>query len=187
MEKGLFLSRDEGKISDVLDIDSLSNEYAELGATKVYDSFFSVKSQKSILKTIKQNKLEAVVFAGNSPKYFENVISGSIIIDKVKKLGINKNKIGFANIREQVAFCGNGENGDATLKAKLLIDVALNKVEVRHKAKVTHIPARKSVLVIGANAGGIFACNELLNKGYRVFLIEKKTSFLSKAESNDII
>lgn len=187
METGLFLSRDEGKISDILDIDSLSNEYTDLGATKVYDSFFSVKSQKSILKTIKHNKLEAVVFAGNSPKYFENVISGSSIIDKIKKLGINKNKIGFANIREHVAFCGNGENGDATQKAKLLIDVALNKVEVRHKAKVTHIPARKSVVVIGANAGGIFACNELLNKGYRVFLIEKNSSFFSNPENNDII
>lgn len=187
METGLFLSRDEGNISDVIDVDLLSNNFTELSTTKVYDSFFSAQSQKSILKTIKQKNLKAVVFAGNSPKYFENVLSGSTIIDKVKKLGINKNKIGFANIREQVAFCVKGENGDATHKAKLLIDVALNKVEVRHEAKTTHIPARKSVLVIGANAGGIFACNELLNKGYRVFLIEKGTSFLSYSEANDII
>lgn len=187
METGLFLSRDEGNISDVLDIDSLSNEYTDLSAIKVYDSFFSVKSQKSILKTIKQRNLKAVVFAGNSPKYFENVTSGTSIIDKVKKLGVNKNKIGFANIREQVAFSSIGENGSATQKAKLLIDVALNKVKVRHEAKVTHIPARKSVLVIGANAGGIFACNDLLNKGYRVFLIEKSSTFSLNPKNSEII
>ena len=187
METGLFLSRDDGSISDVLDFDSLSKEYTDLSAIKIYDNFFSVKSQKSILKTIKQKHLDSVVFAGNSPKYFENVISGSNIIDKVKKLGINKNKIGFANIREQVAFSSKSENGEVTQKAKLLIDVALKKVKVRHDAKINRIPTRKSVLVIGANAGGVFASVELINKGYNVVLIDKDSSFQNYQANNDII
>ena len=187
METGLFLSRDEGNISDVLDIESLSKEYADLSAIKIYDNFFSPKSQKNILKTIKQKHLDAVVFAGNSPKYYENVISGSNIIDKVKKLGINKNKIGFANIREQVAFSSKSQNGEATKKAKLLIDVALNKVKVRHDAKINPIPTRKSVLVIGANAGSIFASVELINKGYDVVLIDKDASFKNYQSNNDLI
>lgn len=177
MEIGLFISHDEGRISEILDLESLSREYDDLGAIRTYDSFFSLKAQKSILKTIQRRKLEGVVFAGNSPDYFEHALSGSNIIKDIQKLGINKNKIGFANIRELVALPHQHENGSATQKAKLLIDVALNRVETSHAAKVTTVATRKSVLIIGANSGGIIACNELLKKGYRIYLLDKHKSF----------
>ena len=127
MRTGLFLSREDGIISSIVDVDLLAREFSHLPAVKVYDSFFRYNDQQDILKTVDENGLEAIVFAGNSPKYFDRVLAGGLIIEALKSHGIDENKIAFANIKEQVALAHSGENGTATEKAHLLINVALAK------------------------------------------------------------
>jgi heterodisulfide reductase subunit A-like polyferredoxin/coenzyme F420-reducing hydrogenase delta subunit len=184
MKTGLFLSRDDGMISGTVDVDALASEYSYLPIAKTYDNFFSFTAQQDILKIIDENSLDAVVLAGNSPKYYDRVSGGSLILEALKKHGINENKIAFANIKEQVALPHKGENGKATKKAKLLIDVALEKVEMCHNIKSITVAPRKSVLVIGTTAGGIIAAKELLEKGYKVYLIERLSSIRKQVDTD---
>jgi len=168
MKTGLFLSRDNGTISDTVDVDMLAREYSHLPAAKVYDNFFSYEGQQDILKTVKENGLDAIVLAGNSPKYYDIVEGGGLILDAIKSSGVNENKIAFANIKEQVALSHRGENEKATKKAKLLIEVALTKVEMCHTIKLSTLSPRRSVMVVGTTIGGIIAARELLAKGYKL-------------------
>ncbi len=173
MKIGIFLSRGNGIISDTIDVDALADEYSGLAVRKVCDSFFSYDDQRSILKEVENNAIEGVVFAGNSPKYFESVFNGDSIFKKLHKLGINKNKIAFANIKEQVAFPHNGEKEIATKKARLLIDIALSRLEVCHNINLVPIAPNRSVLIVGTSAGALIAAELLLEKGYRVYILEK--------------
>jgi heterodisulfide reductase subunit A-like polyferredoxin/coenzyme F420-reducing hydrogenase delta subunit len=182
---GLFLSRDDGRISETVDVDLLAREYAHLPVARVYDNFFRYEDQQDLLKTIDENGLEAIVFAGNSPKYFENVSSGTVILEALESRGINQNKIAFANIKEQVALPHAGENGKATKKAKLLIETALAKVEICHGIKMITVSPRRSVLVVGTTAGGIIAAQALLEKGYKVYLAEKDASIGKGTDAAD--
>ena len=179
---GLFLSRDGGTISETVDVDALAREYSYLSAAKVYDDFFTYADHQDILKTVGEKGLNAVVFAGNSPKYFDRAYAGTLILEALESRGVNKNKIAFANIKEQVALPHKGENGKATKKAKLLIDVALAKVEMCHDIESTTVSPRRSILVIGTTAGSIVAARELLEKGYRVYIVEKESSIRRQAD-----
>jgi len=173
MKIGIFFSRDNGIISKTIDVDSLSKKYSHLSASKVYDSFFTKESQEDMIETVKKNKLEGIVFAGNTKNYFDSVLNASKILEILEDIGVNDNKIEFANIKEQAALPHNGDNKFATEKAKLLIDVALKKIQVCHNINSVYIPPRRTVMIVGTTIGSIIAAKELLDKDYRVFLIEK--------------
>ncbi|MFC1562551.1 hydrogenase iron-sulfur subunit [candidate division KSB1 bacterium] len=176
MKIGIFLSRDYGVISETVNVDALAVEYSNLAVTKVYDSFFSYEDQQNMLKAVDENSLESIVLAGNSPKYFDSVFNGNYILEKLKNCGINENKIAFANIKEQAALPHEGENEIATKKARLLIDAALAKLEICHNIESLSVSPMRSVLVIGTTAGGLIAAKLLLDKGYKVYLLEKEES-----------
>jgi F420-non-reducing hydrogenase iron-sulfur subunit len=181
MKTGLFLSRDDGKISEAIDVDSLAGHFSHLPVAKVYDNFFRYSDHRDILKTVDENGLDAVVLAGDSPKYYDTVRDGRLILEGLKSRGINENKIAFANIKEQGALAHGGENGEVTQKAQLLIDVALAKVEMCHRVKSMRVTPRRSVLVIGTTPGGIIAARELLEKDYRVYLVEREAAIREHA------
>ncbi|MFC1556732.1 hydrogenase iron-sulfur subunit [candidate division KSB1 bacterium] len=177
MKVGLFFSRDNGIISETVDVDTLADAYSNLAVSKVYDSFFSYDDQLAILREVEENALEGVVLAGNSPKFYTSVFNGDFIIRELTKLGINENKIAFANIREQVAFPHRGENEIATEKARLFIEIALSRLEVCHDIESVAISPFRSVLIVGTNAGGLIAAKLLLDKKYKVYILEKWHSF----------
>ncbi len=177
MKTGLLLSRDGGTISEVVDIEAIAKKYSHLPAVKVYNSFFTYEDQQDILKTVQDNNLECVVLAGNSPKYFDSVLGGTRILEELKDCGINENRIGIANILEQVALPHKDQKKDATKKAKLLIDVALAKVEMTRDIKTMIIAPRKSVLIVGTTPGGVVAAKNFLEKDYRVYMIDKGRAF----------
>jgi len=188
MRTGLFLSRDDGTISGTVDVDALAKAYAFLPAAKVYDSFFRYADQQALLNTVSESKLDAVVLAGNSPRYFQKVLGGNLILEALKGQGINENKVAFANLKEQVALPHQGDQEKATSKARLLIDVALAKVEASPSVKSILVAPRRSVLVVGTTAGGLIAAQELLSKGYRVYIMENEPALrLPAALKNDLL
>jgi heterodisulfide reductase subunit A-like polyferredoxin/coenzyme F420-reducing hydrogenase delta subunit len=185
MRTGLFLSRDDGTISETVDVDALAETYSFLAAAKVYDSFFRYADQQDLLNTVNEGKLDAVVLAGNSPRYFEQVLGGHLVLDALKSQGVNVNKLAFANIKEQVALPHKGDKQKATSKARALIDVALAKVEASPAVSSTLLTPRRSVLVIGTTAAGLIAARELLAKGYRVYIMESGPSLRLEASLKD--
>jgi heterodisulfide reductase subunit A-like polyferredoxin/coenzyme F420-reducing hydrogenase delta subunit len=181
MRTGLFLSRDDGRISEAIDVDSLARHFAHLPVARVYDNFFRYSDHQDILHAVDAHGLDAVVLAGDSPKYFDAVRDGRLILAALKGCGINENKIAFANIKEQAALAHRGAIGTVTKKAQLLIDVALAKVEMCHDVSSLPVAPRRSVLVIGTTPGGIVAARQLLAKDYRVYLVEREAAIRGHA------
>ena len=187
MKTGLLLSRDDGAISETVDVDALGRDFGHLPVLKVYESFFTAPNQRDVVQTILDHQLEAVVLAGNSPRYFHRIPSGSSILDAIVATGINPNRIAFANLKEQVAFAHFGRREDATRKARALIEAALAKVEVTHPIESVSVAPRRVVLVLGMTEGGLLATQGLLGKGYRVHLVDARAEISTSDELREAL
>jgi F420-non-reducing hydrogenase iron-sulfur subunit len=173
MKVGLFISRDSGGISDVIDVDALAHAYSHLAVTNICDNFFSFPDQQTIISAVQDMALEGVVLAGNSPKYYQRMLHGDGILQAIRQSGINENRIAFANIKEQAALPHTGDPETATRKATAFIDIALSRLELCHPIDSIPVSPRRSVLVVGTTIGGLIAAHMLLERGYTVYLVEK--------------
>ena len=128
MRTGLFLSRARGAISDAIDLDQLAAAYPGIDVVKVYDDFFSARDQEDLANCVRSSGLDAVVLGGNSPKYYEDSLSGFLLLNELEELGINPNRIAFANLLEQTAYLHASDPRAARVKAKAYIDIALARL-----------------------------------------------------------
>lgn len=177
MRKGLFLTRHQGVISDVVDVDGLARAYADLTVTKVYDQFLDPNDLRDMLARVKAHSLNAVVVAGYSAHLLETSKAGKTILGALKSCGVNPNRVAFANICEQVALTHGGQRENATRKAHLLIEAALAKVDFCPEAATVAIRPKRAVVVMGTTATGLMAARELLSKNLNVILIDTASSW----------
>ncbi len=171
MNIGLFISRANGAISQVIDLNDLAKEYRNLSVVKIYDNFF--KASRDLIYQTRLNQLEGVVLAGDSKMFYQTNRSGSYLIRLFENAGINLNKIGFVNLKEQVAFPHRKERKSAYKKAKALINVALEKVKLSPLIEVLSVAPRRQIAILGTTVSGLLAAQRLLEKGYKVFLIDR--------------
>lgn len=174
MNIGLFFTRAGGVIDRAVDLEKLSGDYAPHFFVLVSDDFFSTLDMQKILEQIRLNRLEAVILIGESPLNYRNRRSADLIINEIEALGINPNKIGFVNLKEQLAMVHQGQKDKATQKAKLLINAEIERVRKAELLKVVPVAPRKSVAVIGATPAGFFAAQQLLQKGFSVHMAEPR-------------
>ena len=183
MRTGLFLSRDDGVISQTIDLDSLVGRFGQINVCKIYDNFFRPDDQNDMLETVREQKLDAVVLAGSSPKRFESTLNADRLLESLASLGVNLNKVAFANINEMAAMPHASDRQRATEKAQSLIDVQLAKVQMLSEVKSIHLAPRRAVLIVGATAAGVVAASQFLEKGYKVYLVDKNPTFQFKGET----
>ncbi len=183
MRTGLFLSKDDGAISQTIDFQSLINHFGQVDVCKVYDNFFRSEDQSDMLKTVQEKKLDAVVLAGGSPRQYESTLNADRLLDSLTDLGVNRNKVAFANIKEMVALPHANDPDMATEKARSLIDIQLAKVQMLSNVESIQLAPRRAVLIVGATAGGVVAASQFLDKGYKVYLIDKGQSFPFEKET----
>jgi|Deesub1362B_J571_1020462.scaffolds.fasta_scaffold00107_9 heterodisulfide reductase subunit A-like polyferredoxin/coenzyme F420-reducing hydrogenase delta subunit len=172
MNIGLFISEAEGVISKSIDLQWIINQYSHLPSVKIFTNILSDSSIKAIKEEIISKDLQGVVLAGESPLFYNRIKNGDFIIRTIKEAGVNFNHIGFANIKEQVALPHRSTPMEATRKAKVLIDVAVEKVRLSKAVKEIEVTPKKSVAIFGTTVGGIFAAAELLRRGYRIHFID---------------
>lgn len=187
MRIGLFLSREDGAVSETVDLDSLAKEYPHLATAKVYDNLATADNRRKLLSEIAGKHLEGIVLAGASPKYYERNLSGKLFIESIEKAGVNANKICHANLKEQVAFPHRGDRKRATIKSKLLIDVALDKVRLRHPVEMVEVAPRKSVAIIGTTAGAMVAAQRFLEQDFRVHILERESRMRDISERGNAL
>jgi heterodisulfide reductase subunit A-like polyferredoxin/coenzyme F420-reducing hydrogenase delta subunit len=177
MRTGLFLTRHQGVISDVVDVDGLAVAYAEVAVAKVYDRFLETNDLRDMLSQVKAHRLNAVVVAGYSAHLMETSKAGKSILNALKVYGVNPNRVAFANICEQVALTHAGQPRNATEKARLLIASALAKVAHCPEVNTLAIRPNRAVMVIGTTAAGLIAARELLSKNLNVILMDKAAAW----------
>ncbi|MFZ5641466.1 MAG: hypothetical protein ACOY4Q_12375 [Bacillota bacterium] len=128
MKIGLFFSEADGTISKVLNLQELQKSYQGEYEALIVKDFFRARELGQILKTIAAHNFDAVVLAGDSPVNFQVNKNADFLVNEIEKLGINSNRIGIVNLKEQLAMAHPEDLAGAMKKARLLIDVAITKV-----------------------------------------------------------
>jgi len=174
MNIGLFLNRSDGLISQTIDLESVAGHFKELPVVKIYDNLQRSKDLKDMLTEITSHQLEGVVLAGESPLYYEKTRNADHLIKEILKLGINRSRISFANLKEQVALPHHREPAEATKKARYMVEAAIARVENSPDIMVTEVSPHRGVAVLGSTIGGLIIAQKLLQKYYKVYLIDKE-------------
>jgi len=172
MNVGLFLSRVDGAVSSTVDLDSLAKKYKDLASVKVYDNLLSGASQKSIIDEVAAKKLDGVVLAGQSPLFYKKTRNADRIFGLLREAGVNPNLIATVNMKEQVAMPHRSHPKEATAKAKVMIDVAIQKVMMSKPVELVGVTPKRRVLVIGTTVAGLFAGQGLAAMGYEVEFLD---------------
>lgn len=174
MNIGLFLSEGDGEISKVVDVKSLADSYRESMPVSVLDNLQSAGSHLSILRDVKDKKLDAVVLVGESPLFYKKTRNGERLLSMLFAAGVNPNHIAIANIREQVALPHRSAPEEATKKAKVLVDVSIEKVRLSKRVELIEVSPRRAVTVFGTTPAGLFAAQRLLERGFQVDFIDRE-------------
>ncbi len=189
MKIGLFFSRSGGVTDRVVDIDGLAQRFSDEYYTFIVDDFFKTAGLKAMLAEIEKNSFDAVVLVGDSPLNYQNKKSAEFVIAQIEARGINTNKIGFANIKEQVALAHPSYPQKATEKARVLVEVAIEKVKLAHPIKTRDIAPHPAVAIIGATPSGMLTAQRLLERNFKVYIIDKAgqyRNFASKENQDKI-
>ena len=169
---GIFCSC-RGEIDKNFNLEDI-REYLEkqddVKFTKVYHASCSINDQEDMFKEINENKIDALLFIGCSPKYYEKLFQDIFF----KKTSINPGLIKFVNFREQLRWAHRDQEEKKIVeKAKFVLKAALEDIKNAKPIHTEKIPNLKSALVIGGGISGIHASLALANQGHHVYLIEK--------------
>ncbi|MDM8535937.1 hydrogenase iron-sulfur subunit [Desulfobacterales bacterium HSG17] len=173
MNLGIFLSKCEGVVGTAIDLEALADEYGHVQSVKIFDSFYYEKDFDFLLNEVSTHKLDSLVLAGDSPMMYRKTRNGDYILKSLSKKGINTNRIIMVNLKNMVSMPHEASQAELQLKAKLLIDVGIEKVRYSGKVKMVEVAPRKAVAVIGASISSIAVSQHFLDEGYKVFLIHE--------------
>ena len=174
MRIGLFFSTGAGLIQQSMDLDKLAGVYAADFFIAIYDDFFKTSNLKHMLEDIRINQLEAVLLIGESPLFYQTQRAADSLLHKIEALGINPNKIGYVNLKEQLVMVHIGREDALREKAKLLIDVEIERVRKAEFLDIIPVAPRKSVVIIGATLAAFFTAQQMLQKGYATYIINSE-------------
>ncbi len=177
MKIGLFFSKSDGTINKAIDLNQLAKTFSNDFSTFIVDNFFKATGLQSVLNEIAKNNFEAVVLVGDSPMNYQNNKSADYILTRIETMGINPNKIGFANIKEQAALVHPGNYKKATEKAKVLVQVAIEKVKTARPIKTREIAPHPAIAIIGATPGALLTAQRLLERNFKVYIMDKAANY----------
>ncbi len=166
---GVFLCDCGTNIAGNVDMEYLKKELSKEDDLIVHESLFlcSQLGQDLIKETIEKEKLDRVVICSCSPKHHGEIFK-ECIGEKM-----NPYLWEMANIREQCSWATEDKN-EATKKALALVKGAVEASRTLQEIGQAKVPVVKDVMVIGAGISGMHAALELADKGFHVYLIEKK-------------
>lgn len=173
MNIGLFLSRVDGVVSSTVDLDYLASRFSHLSLARVYENLLSTSARKEIPDLIRSHRLDGVVLAGQGPLFYKKVRNAGKMFEILSSAGINLNRIGIVNLKEQVALPHRSRARTATLKAKVLIETAVEKVMLSHDVEYVGVSPKRAILIVGSTVGGLFAGQRLAEEGYRVVFLNE--------------
>ncbi len=171
MKLGVFFSRCEGIVGTSLDLEPLADNYAHYDAVQIFENFYDPNDFDELLKTVEKNQLDSLILAGDSPLDYRNTRNGGHLFRCLSDRGVNVNRVEIVNLKNMVAMPHEALQDELQQKARLMIDVGIEKIKCSGKVNTVEISPRKSVAVVGANIAAIAAAQHLLDEGFKVFLI----------------
>jgi heterodisulfide reductase subunit A len=131
----------------------------------------SDSGQELIKRDIKEFNLNRIVVASCSPRMHESTFRKTI-----EQSGLNPYLFEMVNIREQCSWVHLDNPEEATIKAIDLVRMAIIKAKLLEPLEVKEVETINSVLVIGGGIAGIQTALDLVEQGFKVYLVEKRPS-----------
>ncbi len=170
---GVFICHCGGNISDTVEIDRVKEATSSLSQVKIVESFeymCSNPGQEMIKKAIREHSLNRIVVASCSPRMHLDTFRQA-----VRSAGLNPYLLEMVNIREQCSWV-HDDKEKATTKAAALVRSAVEKACYLEPLTPKSMKVIRSALVVGAGIAGIYSALELADKGYQVYMVERKAS-----------
>ena len=167
---GVYVCHCGGNISDVVDVQAVADQAAELpGVAVARTNMFmcSDPGQNAILEDIQNEHLDRVVVAACSPALHELTFRGVL-----ERAGVNPYLYEPVNIREQVSWA-TGDAGEATQKAAALVRAAVEKARRLRPLEPIEVGVKARVAVIGGGVAGLRAAADVAKSGLEVTLVER--------------
>ena len=168
---GVFVCHCGSNIAGVVDVSRVV-AFAETLPDVVYAShqMFSCagNTQKEIEDAIRRERINRVVVAACSPKTHESTFRGVLI-----RAGLNPYLLEMANIRNMDSWVHKFDKAAATVKARDMVSMAVEKARRLTPLEIGHLPLTQSVLVIGGGIAGMTAAAALARQGFETHLVER--------------
>lgn len=163
MAVGLVLCSCGEKLGETLDYEKIANniENKEVKILQITDLCLGAGLEK-LQEFIDKNKVDRVLIAACTPQDLEKKV------EKITKDRITE----FVCLREHCAWPHLEEKESATLKAIILINAAIDYLQLKQKVEKRTFEINDAVAVIGGGISGISAAN-ILGENTKVYLIEK--------------
>ncbi|TKJ23205.1 MAG: hypothetical protein CEE43_03470 [Promethearchaeota archaeon Loki_b32] len=179
---GVIICNCNTEISSVIDITALGNYMNKLRkvvSVKIFENLCQQKNFEKICNWVKDNFLNKIVIAACSPKTHQ------LLFERIFEDIIDRTNIEIANIREQCCwvhqFKMNQIDPSLSLeKTKLLIEAAVERVNLQKKVKVKRVEVEKSCAILGGGIAGITLALNLARAGIKVYLIDKSPTLGGK-------
>jgi len=167
---GVYICMCGTNIAKLIDVEAVAKHVSAIPnvvLAKTYKYMCSNPGQEMIVQDIKENHLNRVVVAACSPNMHERTFRSAL-----RSAGLNQYLFEMANIREQCSWV-HKDPEEATLKAKELINAAVNRVVYHEELESMSVDMCPNVLVLGGGIAGMTAALELADAGNLVYLVEK--------------
>ncbi len=169
---GVFVCHCGTNIAGVVNVPRVV-EYAKAipGVVHAENALYACSNdaQEKIKERIREHNLNRVVVASCTPRTHEPLFRNTI-----REAGLNAYLFEMANIRDQCSWVHMHRPGEATVKAKDLVRIAVAKARLLEPLRKGSVVVTKAALVIGGGLSGMTAALELSEQGFDVFLVERE-------------
>jgi heterodisulfide reductase subunit A len=169
---GVFVCHCGSNIAGVIDVHDLT-DYSRTLPDVVYagDQMFSCagNTQKEIEDAILEQGINRVVVAACSPKTHESIFRGVL-----QRTGLNPFLLVMSNIRNMDSWVHKDEKVAATIKAKDMVAMAVEKARILEPLHASQLPVTQRVLVVGGGIAGMTAAAALARQGFETHLVEQQ-------------
>lgn len=173
MKVGLFICHCGFNIAAVLDIPKIMNFFRTQQDVVVYDNTYLCADSgiNEMTEQIETDKIDRMVIAACSFK-----MHGQMFRTAIEKLGIHRDMVAFANIREQNSWVHSKEPDLATEKAIEQIEAKIRYVKLVDPTERMQVPVTRRALVIGGGIAGIHGALSIANAGHEVIMVEREST-----------
>lgn len=172
---GVFVCECGGNIGEVVDVKAVvdvAKNWPDVAVAKFHKYLCSKPAQEIITDSVKKENLDRVVVASCTPRMhlatFQSVL---------ERAGLNPYMLEFVNIREQDSWIlGPHPSQEATKKAVSLIRGGYERSRELEPLQTISEKGSREILIIGGGISGITAALELGYLGYKIHLVDRKSS-----------
>lgn len=170
---GVFVCRWGINIAGILDVPKIVDEIGKMENVWSWEylNMCTDPGADFIIEKIKDLELDRVVVAAWTPITHQPVFH-SVLEDA----DLPPRFLQFVNIREHCSYVHQQEPEIATQKAIELIKAGIARAKVLEDIPTKTVPVTKAALVVGGGIAGLTASVDLANEGFKVYLVEKKST-----------